>query len=827
MFLLQDLNEAYWVQKLKTSHHVIIIADCDESNDIIGFIHFHFCWYPLKSLSALGTEEASLERIIKVDTVRIKDEKSDRSEKLSIILFGLALEDARRHAAWGIIDIQSSLRPLLEKYFRMSVVGKGSSNNKTLMVCDFEKCNYRFAFYTHFEQEKKCNPIENFRVLVQLPSKIPSTSNEKTNKVEPDKMMQEASGPPTQQVIDLDSSMTGSPMQSTTEHKNEDVMKENDSATVMLCNGNMSIALQGDCEIDSNPNRHDRDEVNVASDLRNQLANDDDQTNIQFPLKSSVDSIPVVQETLNSPTMLRKTVILSFPKTIRNASARKEKKVIVRVEKGSISETRYSEVDASKYKTTGNDWNIIKSFPCYSKQTCDLDNVLVSLKKHQDALKSRELMLIPRVRFLMSQAYTERLSFESSVKKQLESEKEIISAYESLLQKKREALKAMEIQQEEDDNAVCDICYDGESSGENRIIFCDSCDVSVHQQCYGIDIVPKGDYFCRACLFYKRDTIESSSDIAVAKEKFTPPIVCELCPTKGGAFVQTASITDTNDKTTSPEVKWVHLLCAKWQGLKFIEDTCYDIGLIENVQPFKNHFIDLGAMCYLCKGTRGTFNLCREKGCERWLHVTCARLSGLCNVNHGDDHLGPIKSELSWTLACPDHSTFDADYSPLNKIELDELVALAKSFPVEPKPFNKMNAKDRKEMLSDPEVEWNLIQTLITMKDGSRCEICGDLFEEEYVRCSTCDATVHSWCVLKKWEKECYENLLCTSCSSKNDKEDDSQNILECHMCNKRDGTLVECYAKPLSMKKWQKQASGYKRSMFGRRIWCHPLCGL
>jgi hypothetical protein len=92
----------------------------------------------------------------------------------------------------------------------------------------------------------------------------------------------------------------------------------------MLCNGNMSIALQGDCEIDSNPNRHDRDEVNVASDLRNQLANDDDQTNIQFPLKSSVDSIPVVQETLNSPTMLRKTVILSFPKTIRNASARKE-----------------------------------------------------------------------------------------------------------------------------------------------------------------------------------------------------------------------------------------------------------------------------------------------------------------------------------------------------------------------------------------------------------------------------------------------------------------------------------------------------------------------
>lgn len=41
----------------------------------------------------------------------------------------------------------------------------------------------------------------------------------------------------------------------------------------------------------------------------------------------------------------------------------------------------------------------------------------------------------------------------------------------------------------EDDNTVCNICGVGESTGENHIIFCDSCGVFVHQHCYGIENV--------------------------------------------------------------------------------------------------------------------------------------------------------------------------------------------------------------------------------------------------------------------------------------------------------------------------------------------------
>ena len=33
----------------------------------------------------------------------------------------------------------------------------------------------------------------------------------------------------------------------------------------------------------------------------------------------------------------------------------------------------------------------------------------------------------------------------------------------------------------------------------NEIVFCDACDVAVHQECYQIDIIPDDNWYCRSC----------------------------------------------------------------------------------------------------------------------------------------------------------------------------------------------------------------------------------------------------------------------------------------------------------------------------------------
>ena len=45
-----------------------------------------------------------------------------------------------------------------------------------------------------------------------------------------------------------------------------------------------------------------------------------------------------------------------------------------------------------------------------------------------------------------------------------------------------------------EDDALCAVCGGGDSdkTAENEIVFCERCDVAVHQKCYAIDVIPAG-----------------------------------------------------------------------------------------------------------------------------------------------------------------------------------------------------------------------------------------------------------------------------------------------------------------------------------------------
>ena len=60
----------------------------------------------------------------------------------------------------------------------------------------------------------------------------------------------------------------------------------------------------------------------------------------------------------------------------------------------------------------------------------------------------------------------------------------------------------------------CHVCWDGVSYADNQILYCEGCDVAVHQECYGVRHVPKGDWFCRVC-----EGARAKAKAALAKEK--------------------------------------------------------------------------------------------------------------------------------------------------------------------------------------------------------------------------------------------------------------------------------------------------------------------
>lgn len=88
-----------------------------------------------------------------------------------------------------------------------------------------------------------------------------------------------------------------------------------------------------------------------------------------------------------------------------------------------------------------------------------------------------------------------------------------------------------------DDHIVCDICRSPDAEDENEMVFCDSCNICVHQACYGIAVIPDGEWMCSPCR-------------ELGSHKKT--ISCVLCPNSGGAFKPTSN------------GRWAHVSCALW-----------------------------------------------------------------------------------------------------------------------------------------------------------------------------------------------------------------------------------------------------------------------
>ncbi|KAG1774169.1 hypothetical protein EV702DRAFT_1127317 [Suillus placidus] len=164
------------------------------------------------------------------------------------------------------------------------------------------------------------------------------------------------------------------------------------------------------------------------------------------------------------------------------------------------------------------------------------------------------------------------------------------------------------------EDSTCAICDDSEGENSNAIVFCDGCNLAVHQDCYGVPYIPEGQWLCRKC--------------TVSPEN---PVSCILCPNEGGAFKQTVF------------GDWSHLLCAIWIPETRVANEVFMEPITGSDKIPKQRW---KLKCSICGIREGACIQCTKNSCFLAFHTTCARKERL---------LMPMKSSQGsepGTLAC-------------------------------------------------------------------------------------------------------------------------------------------------------------------------------
>jgi hypothetical protein len=173
-------------------------------------------------------------------------------------------------------------------------------------------------------------------------------------------------------------------------------------------------------------------------------------------------------------------------------------------------------------------------------------------------------------------------------------------------------------------------------------------------------------------------------------------------------------------------------------------------------------------------------------------------------------------------------------------VTIEQLVRSAEEFPPEPylerikprpkKVFMKMNGKERRESLADPEYEKQLLDEISKKLHGRHCEVCHQCEDDgkNLFKCSGCSVVFCQSCVLPDDVDPDEREYRCPACKYVDEKESEGEEYEtpQCNMCFQKGGWLRKAYAEPVNRKGyWRNNPEEFEKTLFGKDLWCHAIC--
>ncbi|XP_021769399.1 uncharacterized protein LOC110733636 isoform X2 [Chenopodium quinoa] len=213
-------------------------------------------------------------------------------------------------------------------------------------------------------------------------------------------------------------------------------------------------------------------------------------------------------------------------------------------------------------------------------------------------------------------------------------------------------------------NKLCCVCGISNKDNANCLLECGHCSIQIHQACYGISRVPKGDWYCRPCktsskdvacvlcgygdgamtrAFGSRNVVKSLlkawdirtephiMSVGSTEALYVPAkmeclknlesATCHPCPSIK-PVVHNSIISGLFDPTVK---QWVHMVCGLWTpGTRCPNvDTmsAFDVSGVSNLKEYM--------VCYICKRVGGSCIRCYVETCCTYFHPWCAHQKGL------------------------------------------------------------------------------------------------------------------------------------------------------------------------------------------------------